>query len=57
MTVTVDLTDKEKDVLKNTLKLYLGLLREEIVKTEASKWKPPLHDEEDTIKKIIEKLS
>jgi hypothetical protein len=39
------------------LELSLGDLREEIVKTEASKWKPILHDEESTLKNIIKKLS
>jgi hypothetical protein len=55
--MTIDLTEKEKTVLKNALEFYLGEMREEVVKTEASKWKPPLHEEEDTIKKIIGKLS
>jgi hypothetical protein len=55
--MTLDLSDKEKGLLKNILELCLGDLREEIVKTESSKWKPLLHDEEETIKKIIQKLS
>jgi len=55
--MTLELSDKEKGLLKNILELALGDLREEIVKTEASKWKPILHDEEDTIRKIINKLS
>jgi hypothetical protein len=55
--MTLELSDKEKEILKDILELALGDLREEIVKTESSKWKPLLHDEEDTIKKIIQKLS
>jgi hypothetical protein len=55
--MAVELSNKERDLLKNILELALGDLREEIVKTEASKWKPILHDEEDTIRKIINKLS
>ena len=55
--MTLDLTDKEKEVLKNFLDLALGELREEIVKTESHVWKPILHDEEDTLKEIIKKLS
>jgi hypothetical protein len=55
--MAVDLTDNEKAVLKNALEYYLGLLREEIVKTEVSTMKPQLHAEEDTIKKLIEKFS
>jgi len=55
--MTFELSDKEKEVLEHVLKFYLSELREEVVKTEASKWKPPLHEEEDTIKNLIEKLS
>jgi hypothetical protein len=54
--MTLELSDKGKEVLKDILVLSLGDLREEIVKTESSKWKPLLHDEEDTIRKIIQKL-
>ena len=56
-TVTLEVTDKEKEVLKNLIEFYLSELSEEVVKTESSKWKPLLHDEEETIKKIIGKLS
>ena len=55
--MTIDLSDKEKEILKNALEFYLGEMREEVVKTEASKWKIPLHEEEEVIKKIIGKLS
>ena len=55
--MTIELSDKEKALFKDILELCLGDLREEIVKTESSKWKPLLHDEEETIKKIIQKLS
>ncbi|MBE0427963.1 MAG: hypothetical protein IBX72_15150 [Nitrospirae bacterium] len=55
--MTLELSDKERELLKDILQLALGDLREEIVKTEASKWKPLLHDEEDTLRKIIQKLS
>ena len=55
--MAIDLTDKEKEVLKNFLDLALGELREEIVKTESHVWKPILHDEENTLKDIIKKLS
>lgn len=55
--MTLELNDKEKEVLKHALEVYLSELREEIVKTEAHQWKRPLHEEEDTIKKFIAKLS
>lgn len=53
----LELNDKEKEILKRALESYLSNLREEIVKTEAHHWKPPLHEEEDVIKKIIANLS
>jgi hypothetical protein len=52
-----DLNDEEKEILKHVLEYYLGELREEVVKTEASQWKPPLHIEEEKIKKLITKFS
>ena len=57
MIITIDLNDNEKETLRGILKLALCDLREEIVKTESSKWKLLLHDQEDTFKKLIEKLS
>jgi hypothetical protein len=53
----LELSDKEKEILKHALESYLSNLREEIVKTEAHQWKPPLHEEENVIKKIIANLS
>ncbi len=53
----LELSDKEKEVLKHALQSYLSDLREEVVKTEAHQWKRDLHKEEDTIKKFIEKLA
>jgi len=53
----LELNDKEKEILKHALEVYLSDLREEIVKTEAHQWKRPLHEEEDVIKKFIGKLS
>ena len=53
----LELSEKELEVLKHALGVYLSDLREEIVKTEAHTWKRDLHQEEEVIKKIIEKLS
>ncbi len=53
----LELNDKEKEILKHALEVYLSELREEIVKTEAHQWKRPLHEEEEVIKKFIGKLS
>jgi hypothetical protein len=53
----LEISEKEKEILKHILEFYLGELREEVVKTEDVKWKPPLHEEEDMIKKLIAKVS
>lgn len=53
----LELSDKEKEILKHALEVYLSDLREEIVKTEAHTWKPPLHEEENVIKGILGKLA
>lgn len=53
----LELSDKEKEILKHALEDYLSNLREEIVKTEAHNWKRDLHAEEDVIKKVLEKLA
>lgn len=55
--MVLELGDKEKEIIKHALEVYLSDLREEIVKTEAHQWKPPLHEEEEVIKKVIGKLS
>jgi hypothetical protein len=55
--MTLELNEKEKVVLKNALEIYLGEMKEEIVKTDSSKWKTLLHEEEEIIKNIVEKLS
>jgi hypothetical protein len=57
MNMQLELNEKEKEILLNALKCYLGELREEIVKTESYKWKPPLHEEEEIIKNLIQKVS
>ncbi len=48
---------KEKEILRHALEVYLSELREEIVKTETHKWKVPLHEEEDVIKRFIDQLA
>lgn len=55
--MALELNDKEKEIIKHALEVYLSDLREEIVKTEAHTWKRPLHEEEEVIKKVIAALS
>jgi hypothetical protein len=54
--MTLELSDREREVLKNILELSIGELRDEIVKTDSPKYRAILHDEEDTIKQIIKRL-
>lgn len=53
----LQLNEKEIEILLNALKCYLSNLREEIVKIESYRWKPPLHEEENIIKDLINKMS
>ncbi|MBP8950833.1 MAG: hypothetical protein KBI47_00470 [Armatimonadetes bacterium] len=50
------LTEQERDVLHHALEVYLSELREEIVKTEKRDWKTKLHEEEDLLKQVLERL-
>jgi hypothetical protein len=55
--MNLELSEKEMETLKHALEVYLSDLREEVVKTEAHTWKRDLHQEENIIKKILEKIS
>lgn len=55
--MNIELTDEAKDIVRHALEVYLGNLREEIVKTEKHEWKEKLHNEEDVIKDTIQKLT
>ena len=54
--MNLELTDQERDVIRRALEVYLSDLREEITKTEKHDWKKGLHEEEDVLKQVIEKL-
>jgi hypothetical protein len=55
--MTLELNQEEREILKHALQVYLGDLREEIVKTESHHAKPPLKREEEVIKAILQRLS
>ena len=55
--MNLELNEKEKDVIRHALEVYLSDLREEIVKTEKHKVKVELHEEEDILKATIQKLA
>lgn len=54
--MVIELTDEKRDIVRHALEIYLGGLREEIVKTEKHDWKVKLHKEEDVIKETIEAM-
>ncbi len=54
--MNLELADRERDVIRNALKVYLSDLREEITKTEKHDWKVALHEEEDVLKQVIDRL-
>ena len=54
--MNLELTDRERDVMQQALKVYLSDLREEITKTEKHEWKTGLHEEEEVLKQIIGRL-
>jgi hypothetical protein len=53
----LELNDKERGVVRHALQVYLSDLREEIVKTEKHEWRQGLHEEEDVLKQVIERLA
>ncbi len=52
----VDLTQKEVEVLKETLWSYLGDLRYEIADTDKKSWRDFLKTKEEAIKSVLTKL-
>ena len=54
--MNLELTDLEKKTVLRALEVYLSDLRQEITKTEKHEWKVGLHEEEDALKQVIEKL-
>ncbi len=54
--MNLELTDKERAMTRRALEVYVSDLREEITKTEKHEWKKGLHDEEDVLKQVIQKL-
>ncbi len=54
--MNLELTDKERDVLRHALEVYVSDLREEITKTEKHEWKTALHEEKDVLKQVIQRL-
>jgi hypothetical protein len=56
-TMRIELRNDERQVIRHALEDYLSNLREEIVKTEKHEWRTALHNEEDVLKRVIERLS
>lgn len=55
--MVLELTEKEKQILKVALESFEDDLRSERLKTDRREWRYALRGEEDVIKKILEKVS
>ncbi len=53
----LELSDKEKEVLKLVLELFDEELKDEIGRTDRREWKSTLHGEEEVIEKLLTKVS
>jgi hypothetical protein len=55
--MTLELNDKEKEVLKLVLELFDEELKDEIGRTDRREWKTTLHGEESVIKGLLAKVA
>ncbi|MBI5740672.1 MAG: hypothetical protein HZA16_08115 [Nitrospirae bacterium] len=55
--VVLEMNEAEKEMLKRALESFEGELRNEIVRTDDRELKKLLHEDEDVIKKILDKVS
>ncbi len=55
--MNLELSEEEREIVHHALKVYLSDLRQEVVKSERHDWKAGLHNEEEVLKRIIEKLA
>jgi hypothetical protein len=57
MGMKLELKDKETELLKHALGIYLRDLRGEIVKTDKKEWKDDMHKEEDILKDVLLRMN
>ncbi len=55
--LTLQLDEKEREILKGALETFQEELKDEIGKTDRREWRAALHDEETVIRKILQKVS
>jgi len=55
--MNIDLSAEERKIIRHALEVYISNLREEIVKTEKHEWKTELHNEQEILKQVIDKLA
>lgn len=55
--MNLELSDEEREMVRRALMVYLSDLREEVAKSERHEWKAGLHNEEEILKGVIEKLA
>jgi hypothetical protein len=52
----LDLSHKEKEIMVSLLEYYIPVLRTEIASGVKHNWRIALHQEEDVLKEILERL-
>ncbi len=55
--MVLELTEKEKELLKIALESFESDLRDELAKTDKQNWRYALRGEEQAIRSLIEKVS
>jgi hypothetical protein len=53
---TLEITTEEKDILTKLVRVYISDLRMEIADTDQSSFKKNLKEEQEVLKKLLEKL-
>jgi hypothetical protein len=54
--MNLELTEEQARIVHHALEVYMADLREEIAKTERHEWRAGLHNEEEVIRQVLDKL-
>jgi len=55
--MVLDLDEKEREIVRHALEILEEELKSERVRTDRREWRAALHEDEDAIKRILEKVS
>jgi hypothetical protein len=53
----LELDDKERETLRRALEVFEEELKSERLRTGTREWRAALHDEEDSVKRMIKKVA